>query len=279
MEETRDDGSARFVRVRHPGVAAFHIALAAEATDPVTTAYRAGRLEPVAPLVALARRLLRPGARVLDLGAHVGGFALTAAALGGEVVAVEASPRNVALLRAAVLRNGFTRLHVVHGAVGDRVGTVDFSCHGPWGHVACAATGMPALPVPAVRVADLLAQVGWSGVDFIKMDIEGSEVRAVAGMRDLLRRDDAPPLFFESNRHTLAFYGASPEMLKAELRGLGYTLYRARPYALVRERPGGVQAEVVADYLALKRRPTALAPRRLAGWVLRMFIDRAVARP
>ncbi len=276
MDETHNDGSIRFVRIRHRGIS-FQIALAAEANDPVSGAYRTGRLEPIAPLVELARRLLQPGARVLDLGAHVGGFALTAAALGCRVIAVEAAPRQVEVLRAAVLGNGFTQLHVVHAAVGDQGGMVDFSCHGPWGHVACAATRMPARRVPAVRVEDLLAEAGWSGVDFVKMDVEGSEVRALHGMANLLRRGDAPPLYFESNRHTLAFYGESPESLKALLRGLGYRLYRVRWRGLMLEREESEQDEVVADFLAVKHLPAPLRAWRRGRWRgwLRRIVDRA----
>src|SRR5260370_14043637 len=117
----------------------FAIAIGNEATlenDPVAAAYRAGSIAPLSALLDIALAILQPGDRVLDLGAHLGGFALTAAARGCDVIAVEASPRNAALLQLSADHNRFTHLHAGHAAVGDRSGAVECSSHGPWGHVA-----------------------------------------------------------------------------------------------------------------------------------------------
>ena len=84
------------------------------------------------------QRFVPPGGSVLDLGAHVGTFSLTAAALGYRVVAVDASPIHIDLLNRSVARNGFrpSQLRVVHSAVGDTTGTVEFHLGGLWGMVA-----------------------------------------------------------------------------------------------------------------------------------------------
>src|SRR5258708_14442232 len=49
--------------------------------------------------------LVEPGARVLDLGSHLGTFSLPAAALGAEVIAVDRSPAHVRLLPPPPARN------------------------------------------------------------------------------------------------------------------------------------------------------------------------------
>jgi len=57
--------------------------------------------------LALARRLVRPGATVFEIGANIGTETLALAALAGprgRVVAVEADPENEALLRARLAR-------------------------------------------------------------------------------------------------------------------------------------------------------------------------------
>ena len=64
--------------------------------------------------------LVQEGSRVLDLGCHLGTFSLPAAALGAEVIAVDANPRHVELLREAARQNGFERLDVVHAAITTR---------------------------------------------------------------------------------------------------------------------------------------------------------------
>ena len=230
-------------------------------TDPVAVNYRNACLAHIESLLDIAAAVLAPGDRVLDLGAHLGGFALTASALGCKVLAVEASPRNAELLRISAEHNKFADLEIVHAAVSDERGTVAFEGSGPWGHVArpdedgCAAT------LPSVRVDDLLAERVWNGVRFVKLDVEGSEIRAIRGMPNLLGRADAPMIFFESNTHTLGFYGHTEHDLRRELSQLGFKLYEVRSKVLVVAGDGDAQAKTCTDYLAAKELPDTLAKR------------------
>src|SRR5947209_2183069 len=66
-------------------------------TDPLSQAYLQGGEPPNAALLRLMLALVRPGQTVLDLGAHIGTFTLTATAAGCRVVAIEASPGNARL--------------------------------------------------------------------------------------------------------------------------------------------------------------------------------------
>ncbi|HEY8201861.1 MAG TPA: FkbM family methyltransferase, partial [Actinomycetota bacterium] len=204
--------------------------------------------------------LLEPlgrGGRVVDLGAHVGTFALAAAAVGCDVLAVEASPLNAFLLRSSVWQNGFHGMHVVNAAVTDAPGEVQFLPDGPHGHVSWGGPG-ETLPVPAVTVDELVGELGWDRVSFVKMDIEGSETKALAGMRKLLGGPAAPPVLFESNGHTLELAGTSPSELFAAFEAFGYALYVVDPGKLTRISSADMQPETVIDCLAVKRRPAGL---------------------
>lgn len=139
-------------------------------------------------LVEMARR----GQNVLDLGAHIGTFSLFAAALGYHVVAVEASPRNSALLQESARRNGFNRLKVISAAVSNRREELAFIQAGPYGYVATPPLPNSAIRVQAITVKDILSGLDWDSVDFIKMDVEGSEVKAIEGMSELLMSDRTP---------------------------------------------------------------------------------------
>jgi FkbM family methyltransferase len=247
----------------------FDIAIDTASPDLITQVYAEGRF-PHSPYSTLLPHLLRPGMAVLDLGAHVGSFALVAAALGCRVLAVEACPWNVALLYASVQRNGFTNLQVVEAAVSDQPGTVDFCPHGPFGLVAYPGLNAASLPVRAARVDDLLVEAGWTRVDLIKLDVEGSEVAAVHGMHALLSRADAPPLIYESNGHTLHLFGQTPKRLKGALERFGYRNYLIEPSCLVPERAEDLQASVVTDNLASKQRPALPA-----GWRMRSRLSPA----
>ena len=149
-------------------------------TDPVSGAFAHGEPPPYWHLVDLMLEQTRPGDLVVDLGAHVGTFALAAAAGGRRVVAVEASAANAALLRASVRANHLFDLRVVTAAAGDAPGTVGFSPDGLRGRVVTPTEGGVAPEaVPVVTVDELLAELGFVAAAFVKIDVEGSEVAAV----------------------------------------------------------------------------------------------------
>ena len=233
-------------------------------SDPVADAYRRGDTAGLTALVEVARDLLRPGDRVLDLGAHLGGFALAAASMGCDVIAVEASAELASCVRRSAEHNRLSNLVVVHAAVSDENGQLEFSAHGPWGHVATPRTGHPAKTVPARRVDDLFREHGWDTVHFVKLDVEGSEIRALRGMQQWLDRPDAPPVFFESNRHTLSLYDQDDSALRAVFLRAGYALYRVVASGQL-EAVGEThqQTEVCCDYLATKRP----LPASLRSWL------------
>lgn len=208
------------------------------------------------------------GGRFLDLGGHLGTFALTAAAHGHEVIVVEGSPTNAALIRASAEANGFSRLKVVQAAAYHQRKTLRFVENGPFGFlIEHDAQGV--VEVPAMPVADILAEHGWDRVDAIKMDIEGSEVWAVEGMRELLSRPDAPPIFYESNGRTLHDFGRSScQQLWSLLETCGYShfLYRDQRTPLQPFTASDPQPEVAVNCLAVKAGPDSLTDG--AGWRL-----------
>lgn len=228
-----------------PGGLTFTVVIDPDVDDPVAFSISNGWTTEEAQ-IDLMLRFLRPGQKLLDLGAHVGTFSLAASAAGAEALAVEASPSNVALLRESARRNGFSGLRVAFAAAYDRPGTVGFSSNGPWGQV---ADGRGVTTVIAVTIDDLLAAFDWNPVTFVKMDIEGAEPKALGGMERLLGKQ-RPTLLYEANGHTLRGGGSSPEQLIAQLEGMGYTSYLVAHPHLYRISSADIQPQTVADYLA-----------------------------
>jgi FkbM family methyltransferase len=169
------------------------------------------------------RALLAPGAVFVDVGANVGFFTLLAAArVGpkGRVHAFEARADNLELLRRSVEDNAFDNVELHRCAVADRAGSLAFFASGTWYSngriVGDAEAGSEWLPrVPAVALDEALA--GAERVDVIKMDIEGAEAKALAGMRGLLRRH-RPVLLTEFSPDLLRVSsGVEPEAYLAAL--------------------------------------------------------------
>ncbi|HUP98988.1 MAG TPA: FkbM family methyltransferase [Aeromicrobium sp.] len=280
------------------------------ATDPVSTGYLTG--EGIAVngyLVHVMLALLSPGDRVLDLGAFAGEFALAAATYGCEVAAVEANPTLAAMVTASAQVNGYDALSVVNAAVGEASGTVGFVGRGPWGQVQEGEEGSSDagfVQVPQLTVDELVANLGWPSVDFVKLDVEGSEMRALAGASSLLSRPDAPALLFESNISPLMENDTEPRLLLEAVEDFGYALHRIMPREIIRCNASDFQPETVADYIALKgmspsdaglaaRVPLSLAEvaerilsearlpqvahRRSIAWQLQFAVPQLVDRP
>ena len=196
------------------------------------------------------------GGKVLDLGAHIGTFSLFATANGYEVISVEASPRNAALLKMSVLKNGFNNIKIIPAAVSDHLGSLVFYEDGPRGAVSNSImSDYRTVSVPAITADSLVSDFDLGCVDLIKMDIEGSEVAAVRGMPNILSDENAPCLLFESNGHTLNFFGLTSRDLFAALEGFGYQCYHLYGGRLYPTSADDLQLECVADCLAAKKLP------------------------
>lgn len=174
-------------------------------------------------LTAKLRSVLGRGAVFVDVGANVGFFTLLAAGrVGpeGRVHAFEARADNVALLRRSLADNGFAQVDVHECAVSDRAGRLAFFASGTWYSngriVGDDEAGSEQLPrVPAVALDEVLADA--PRIDVIKMDIEGAEAKALAGMRGLLRRH-RPLLLTEFSPDLLRVSsGVEPEAYLAAL--------------------------------------------------------------
>ncbi len=132
------------------------------------------------------KRLLRPGAKVLDVGANLGWYALVAAPIlgpAGRVFAVEPNPGLARLVYDSLRTNGFGAFsRVFQVAVGDAPGVVDLFARPDMpggGFIRPAAHDVADPPKPAVRVAsvpldDLLA-AETGPIDAVKMDVEAGK--------------------------------------------------------------------------------------------------------
>ncbi len=196
---------------------------------------RSGRYEP--HIASFYRRHLRPGMTVLDVGANVGFHALHAAALvgpSGRVFAVEPDPRNVALLRVSLSLPGAPApVEVIEAALSDADGTLVLSDLGNRANSGARFTHEDRRtlerlvhgPDPRFSTARGLR---WDGmhldtrIDLVKIDIEGSEPRAVRGMAQSLERHRPTVLseFAPSNLRTLG--GIDPEAYVAWFLERGY---------------------------------------------------------
>ena len=216
------------------------------------------------PAVDLVNTIAPKGTTVLDLGAFVGSFSIPVATLGYKVLAFEPNERNVLHLRAAIYKNGLAeRVKVLEAAVTDENNDAAFFEDGPHSFVVTSNDEVKeAHFVSAITVEDALRQSEFDDVTFVKMDIEGSEIRALDGMRSLLAVGDIKAFVYEANGYRLLQNGHSPQQLKSVFKEYGYRSYLLLPNRLIPVEVSDIQPSNVADYLAVKS-----FPQELVAWL------------
>jgi FkbM family methyltransferase len=179
----------------------------------------------------LFEQTVREATTVFDIGAHVGFYTLLGSVLvgpGGRVYAFEPLPRNLWYLREHIRINGIKNATVVEVAVSDRTGqaTFDIRPSNSMGHLATDGD----LEVRTVTLDDFVYSDGGPVPDYLKVDVEGSELGVLAGAESLLRR-----------RHPIIFLATHGSAVNEEccrfLRSLAYDL---RPI-------GGQANEIIAS--------------------------------
>tara|TARA_Y100000590_G_scaffold130690_1_gene149252 strand:- start:13318 stop:14127 length:810 start_codon:yes stop_codon:yes gene_type:complete len=151
---------------------------------------------------------------VVDLGAHIGYYTLMMAKLvgqNGKVFAFEPEPRNLKLLYKNIEVNSYRNIEVVPKAVSDIngectlfVGQESFGANKIFKPKKTDTQEFEEIKTRTIRLDDYFEELGFlKKISFIKMDIEGSEVRALQGMKNILESNENLKIFTEINRDAL----------------------------------------------------------------------------
>jgi FkbM family methyltransferase len=186
--------------VNRPGTRAmaatwFGARLRCDLTDMIAQRiFYSGVWEPDISRLLAAR--IRPGDRVIDIGANIGYFSLLAASLAGpagRVDAIEAWPETVAALRDNLRLNDAATIAILDRAVAAQAGTLTLNGGMPGNSGATSQHERPLMTqqatVQAAPLAELVGLPALCQATLIKMDIEGGELpvlRELLGLADRL---------------------------------------------------------------------------------------------
>lgn len=178
------------------------------------------------------RRLCPPDGVVADIGGNIGTTALAFAAHvpAGRVHVFEPSPAMLTCLRRNIELSGATNVTVHAYGVGDvaRSGRLQVAIAGNPGSAFIAdgeaerGDGSVGDAIEVRRLDEALAGLG--RLDFVKIDVEGLELRVLRGGEALLRRH-RPSVLFEVNEGALRRGGTSGREVCEYLLSLGYRLH------------------------------------------------------
>lgn len=206
-------------------------------------------------LTVFMARIIKRGMNVIDVGANHGYYTVLFADLVGPdglVAAIEPHPRTAELLRRSVDVNGFSgRVTVTEmAASAEDGGSLVFHAPPTEPKNARVVPGGDLshpehVKVKAGRIDSIVKR--WDRVDFVKIDVEGAEEAALAGLTRVLKRDK-PRLLLEFNANRCA----APELLIDRLIKL---------YGGLRAVGFNCRAEPVS-------REEVLKPERTEDWIL-----------
>ena len=183
------------------------------------------------------RRLLQPGMTFVDIGANVGYFTLLASDAVGEdgwVISLEPEPDNYALLCANIWDHRCTNVEPLCAAAAStsRPAVLALSETNCGDHRAYHRPDLQYVRVTGVRVDDVVRPD--ARVDVIKIDIQGTDHRAVLGMERTLERCH-PTLLVEFWPSGIAEAGDRPVDVLSYYHSLGFKIQ-------ILEQPGVVYA-------------------------------------
>lgn len=207
--------------------------------------------------------LIKPGDVVLDVGTNVGETLLNFARLTGPegfAYGFEPDERNYRSVSRNIDLNEFKNLHVFNLGVSDSKQTLKLFRVDPhnrgMNHILSdteAAEFNDFTTIDVDTLDNVIADNGIGKVDVVKIDIEGYEMHALRGAKELLTTHK-PKLFIEVGYTRLLKNGTSPTEMVAYLNGFGYVVRHSETDERIDESydfsplgDGGIDVYAIAD--------------------------------
>lgn len=168
------------------------------------------------------KKVVREGDTVLDLGANIGYFTLLAARLvgtSGRVYSFEPEPTNYSLLLKNIELNGYGNVVALQKAVSSTTGKIKLflDSKDTGAHSIYRLDGSSKFVEIDSVAPDEYFKDKVSKIDVIKMDVEGAEIAALAGMDRILKENENLKMFVEFYFPGIKRSGSSPEEFARKL--------------------------------------------------------------
>lgn len=182
---------------------------------------------------SLMKQCLRPGMRVVDIGANFGFYTVVASqrvGSAGEVYSFEPDPENHRLLVHNIALNGCENVRPFPIAIGEKAGLMQLyrDPTNLGNHSLCSENtgcdGSESVPITVRPLDSILPDLGLpAGVDFIKIDVQGAEGAVIKGASRILSTS-RPRILMEFWPKGLENFGAGPLDLLLSLRDLQFEI-------------------------------------------------------
>jgi len=178
---------------------------------------------------ALVKREIKEGDVILDIGANIGYYTLIFAKLAGEkgrIFAFEPDPDNFFLLKKNVEINNFRNVTLIKKGVSSKNEKVSLYLdeENKGNHTIFPQKGRKSIEVEVVRLDDYFEDYEGK-INFIKIDIQGAEIIALQGMRNILEKNKEVKILAEFWPEGFENYGIKSEDYLSLFSQFGFKLY------------------------------------------------------
>jgi FkbM family methyltransferase len=178
---------------------------------------------------AIIKQELKKDMTFVDLGANKGIFTILAAKMVGKkgrVFAFEPAAFNISILKNNL--RWYNHVSIIAKAVSDRTGKARFylSSSDTVTHTLFEDPNEKRNYVDVETISlDEFFKDKDSHVDFIKIDVEGAEIKALEGMKGIIKTNPGIKMIIEFQPENLRVAGYEPVMLLDKLRNLGFRIH------------------------------------------------------
>jgi FkbM family methyltransferase len=183
-----------------------------------------------------------PDTWLFDVGANLGlmSIPVLSAQLMARVLAFEPSKNSLPYLRRSIVESPYRdRWELVPKAVGEKLGHVRFSLASPENGIFDGLLNTARVAVDSETEVEMTTldteweRLGKPGVSVIKIDVEGAEMRVLAGAA-LCLASQRPALLVEWSANNLPAYDTTPESLLIFAESAGYRVHTVPHFVAVR---------------------------------------------
>jgi FkbM family methyltransferase len=183
--------------------------------------------------------LIKSGMTVLDIGANIGGTALSFSKIVGKegaVIAFEPDAINYQKASHNISLNDSSTIKLMNIGLGNENKTYKLYAvndeNRGMNRILEHSSIHPYTEINVRKLDDVIAEAGIKKVDLIKIDVEGFEMNVLQGAVSVLKTCK-PVLFIELDDNNLVAQQSSAAQLIAFLHGLNYIVYSAETNALL----------------------------------------------
>jgi FkbM family methyltransferase len=205
-----------------------------ERGDDVATALIRGVFEPAEQ--AFLWCYLRDRDTVIDCGAHIGVFTLTASRIcdpHGAIFAIEPNPITGSILRRNLQANDAGNVTFIEAALAASDGQMSFMpgdlTKSAYSHLAFNQTQRDGINVKTLTLETLFRLHGLKSASFLKIDAEGAELEILRGSHAVFSKGLVEVAMIELTPGNLHQFGVNPSDIFETFRKWGYHLYHFDP--------------------------------------------------